>query len=37
MSILTDDDGKPIEIDDFRFRNNNFIDINLYDPYEDYR
>jgi len=30
MSITTDNDGKPAEIDDFRFRNNDFLFIELY-------
>lgn len=36
MSLVVDEEGKPVEIDEFRFRNDKFQWIDLYphDPYE---
>ncbi|WP_312943748.1 PIN domain-containing protein [Stutzerimonas kunmingensis] len=36
MSISVDEDGTPIEIEDFRFRNSHFqyVELHPYDPYE---
>ena len=34
MNILVDEEGKPTEIEEFRFRNDKFIWVNLYSPWE---
>lgn len=36
MSIATDDNGEPVEIEEFQFRNDDFVFINLYSYYDNY-